>query len=149
MLMFIGAGFSHIWAQKRKQRTFSQKQRHERKRLAIPMVINTPVTQEFSVKTCDISLSGAFLGYEDLQKSMSFTSLVGKRSGIRVGDLVDIRVYTGRFSQFHCQAKVVRYNFNDQEMPPKGIAIEFVKMSKKNRKILESILYSQDKVEAA
>lgn len=149
MLLFIGAGFSHFWTQHRRSRVYSQVQRDKRKNISIPIVINTPVTQEFSVNTCDISLSGAFLSYEDLQKSMVFTSLIGKRSGIKVGDLVDIKVFTGRFSQFSCQARVVRYNFDDQAVPPKGIGIEFINLSKKNRKALEHLIHAQDFSESA
>ena len=144
MLLFIGAGLSHFYTQKKRSRSYKQTQRNERRRISIPIVINTPVTQEFSVNTCDISLSGAFLSYEDLKKSMVFTSLIGKRSGIKVGDLVDIKVYTGRFSQFSCQAKVVRYNFEEQAVPPKGIGIEFINLSKKNRKTLENLIYEQN-----
>ncbi len=140
MLLFIGAGLSHFWQEKRKVRSFAQKQRGERARMALPLLINTPVTQEFTVKTYDISMTGAFLPYEDLKSSVTFTSLIGKRSGIKVGDLLDIKVYTGRFSQFSCQARVVRYNFSDDTPPPKGIGIEFVNISKKSKRTLQTII---------
>lgn len=148
MLLFVGAGIAHLYAQNKKTRRYNQRQRGERVRLSLPLLINTPVTQEFSVNTYDISLTGAFLPYDDLRKSMAFTSLVGKRTGIKVGDLVDIKVYTGRFSQFSCQARVIRYNFSDDNLPPKGIGIEFVNLSKKNKKILENIIL-QDHVQQA
>ena len=143
ILLFVGVGFYHLWTQSRKKRVYKQKQRGQRTKLALPLVINTPVTQEFSVNTFDISLTGAFLAYEDLKHSMTFTSLIGKRSGIKVGDLVDIKVYTGRFSQFNCQAKVVRYNFSDELPPPKGIGIEFVNLNKRKKKLLESLIHSE------
>ncbi len=140
IMMFLCAGSFHFWSSKRKKRNYSQLQRDKRCKLSIPLVINTPVTQEFSVKTFNISLSGAFLGYEDLKNSMSFTSLIGKRNGIKAGDLIDIRVYTGRFSQFSCQARVVRYNLEPGTLPPPGIAIEFVNMTHKNKKILKNLI---------
>lgn len=149
MLLFIGAGISHFYGQKKKNSYYSKRQRSERTRLALPLVINTPVTQEFSVKTYDISLTGAFLPYEDLKNSMAFTSLIGKRSGIKVGDLVDIKVYIGRFSQLHCQARVVRYNFSDSNLPPKGIGIEFVNLNKKKRKILQNLIEKESYQPAA
>jgi hypothetical protein len=143
LLLFLGAGVYHLYSQRRRQRVYPQKQRSARTRLSLPLVINTPVTQEFSVRTFDISLTGAFLPFDDLKNSMAFTSLVGKRSGIKVGDLVDIKVYTGRFSQISCQARVIRYNFSDHSLPPKGIGIEFVNLSKKHQKILRHLIESQ------
>ncbi len=149
MLLFLGAGLSHLYNQNRRRRRYPNKQRSRRARMSLPLVINTPVTQEFSVRTFDISLTGAFLPYEDLKNSMAFTSLVGKRSGIKVGDLVDIKVYIGRFSQISCQARVVRYNFSDNNIPPKGIGIEFVKLSKKNQRILQNLIDKQFQDEVA
>ncbi len=143
LLLFLGAGVSHLFNQKKRKKAYANKQRSKRAKLSLPLVINTPVTQEFSVRTFDISLTGAFLPYEDLKNSMAFTSLIGKRSGIKVGDLVDIKVYTGRFSQISCQARVVRYNFSDNHLPPKGIGIEFVNLSKRNRRQLQSLIENQ------
>ncbi len=143
MLLFLGAGLSHLYNQKKHKRGYANTQRSERYRMSLPLVINTPVTQEFSVRTFDVSLTGAFLPYDDLKNSMAFTSLVGKRSGIKVGDLVDIKVYIGRFSQFNCQARVIRYNFSDNNLPPKGIGIEFVNLSKKNKKLLQNLILQQ------
>ena len=149
MLLFIGAGFSHFYNQNKKKNVYAKRQRGQRTRLSLPLVINTPVTQEFSVKTFDISLTGAFLPYEDLKSSMAFTSLIGKRTGIKVGDLVDIKIFIGRFSQIACQARVVRYNFSDENLPPKGIGIEFVNLNKKNQRNLQNLIDEQLLVEAA
>lgn len=143
LLLFVGAGLSHFYTQNKKKQVYKSMQRSERARISLPLVINTPVTQEFSVRTYDISLTGAFLPYEDLKNSMAFTSLIGKRTGIKVGDLVDIKVYTGRFSQISCQARVVRYNFSEDKLPPRGIGIEFVNLSKKNQKVLENLIYQE------
>jgi hypothetical protein len=140
MIFFILSGLTHYWVMNRRRRAYPQLQRNKRCKLSVPLVINTPITQEFSVRTFDISLSGAFLSYDDLKHSMSFTSLVGRRNGIKVGDLVDVSVFTGRFSQFTCQARVIRYNLEPGTMPPPGIAIEFVNMSKKNRRVLQNLI---------
>ena len=134
---------------RKRHKGYKNAQRSERKKVALPITINTPVTHEFSLNTFDISLTGAFLAYEDLKNSMSFTSLIGKRSGIKTGDLVDITVQVGRFSRLSCQAKVIRYNFSDNTMPPKGIGIEFMNLNPKNKKILESILYSEQFTKAS
>ncbi len=125
------------------------KNREERKKMALPLVINTPVTQEFSIQTYDISLSGAFLSAEDLKKSMTFTSLIGRRTGIKVGDKIDIKIYLGRFRQIECQARVVRHNLDENSRPPVGIGIEFIKMSRKNQKMLSDLIYAQTEIRSA
>lgn len=153
LVILIMAGLGLMRARRKVRlnqgRAYGQKQRNERKKISLPILINTPVTHEFSINTYDISLTGAFFSYEDLKSSMSFTSLIGRRTGIKVGDLIDIKIYIGRFSQLRCQAKVVRYNFSDDSMPPKGIAIEFINLSHRKKKILENILETQDYSQAS
>ncbi len=149
MLLFASFGVAHFYSEKKKTQVYSQRQRAERSRISLPLKISTPVTQEFSVLTYDISLTGAFLPYDELKNSMAFTSLVGKRSGIKVGDLVDIQLITGRFSHITCQARVVRYNFSDDTLPPKGIGIEFIQLSKKSKRVLANIIQQEETLKAA
>lgn len=150
LVFFIAIGGVKIaWDRVRNRNLRKQAPRESRKKMALPIVINTPVTQELSIHTYDISLSGAFLPYDDLKSSMTFISLIGKRTGIRIGDLLEIKVYLGRFSQLSCQAKVVRYNFSDDNPHPKGIGIEFVNLSQRKKKLLASVIYKDDVGKAA
>ncbi len=132
-----------------KKRKNLLKNREERKKMSLPLLINTPVTQEFSINTYDISLSGAFLSAEDLKQSMTFTSLIGKRTGIKVGDKIDIKIYLGRFRQIECQARVVRHNLEQGTHPPHGIGIEFIKMSGKNKRLLSELIYKDELAKSA
>lgn len=141
LLIFIALGLARHQMQNKRLKN-RLKERSERKKIPVPMIINTPITQEFSIKAYDISMSGAFLSSEDLKHSMAFTSLVGKRTGIRVGDKIDIRIYLGRFRQIECQARVVRYNLEVNERPPHGIGIEFIGMSRKHQKMLAELIAS-------
>lgn len=147
LLAFLGVGIHQAWESyklRRKMGFRGGQQRNTRRKVSLPLIINTPVTQEFSVKTFDVSVSGAFLSYEDLKTSMTFTSLIGKRSGIKVGDLVDIKILTGRFSSLSCQARVIRYNFEKDSMPPQGIGIEFVNLTPRKRRVLESLIFADE-----
>ncbi|MCB0379285.1 MAG: PilZ domain-containing protein [Bdellovibrionales bacterium] len=139
-LFFLG-GAIHIIKNRRDQKKRREhRSQGDRHRLPIPLVIETPVTQSFSVTIYDISLGGAFIPLEEMQKSMNFTSLIGKRSGIKVGDLIDLKLQTGRFSQIHCQGKVVRYQEEDLGKYPKGIGIEFINVSKRDQRRLADLL---------
>ncbi len=71
---------------------------------------------------------------------MNFSSLIGKRSGIKVGDIVGLKLQTGRFSHIHCQGRVVRFNLSQTESHPEGIGIKFLDMSRRDQKKLESLL---------
>lgn len=148
LLLCFGA--IHVGLKKKAQRQsyLNMKNREPRKRLAIPLLISTPVTQEFSILTYDISVSGAFLPYDDLKQSMSFSSLIGKRSGIKAGDLIDIKLMTGRFSHFHCQARVVRYNFEEQTLSARGVGIEFIHLSKRKKRMLRNLIESSEAIAA-
>ena len=138
----IGLGLIHAFNQRPNRKIRQLKERSERRRIPLPLMISTPVTQEFSVKTFDVSLSGAFLHYEDLKSSMTFTSLLGRRSGIKVGDLIEVRVITGRFSQFQCQARVVRFCLEDDNTPfPRGLGIEFLNLNSRKIRSLAALIY--------
>jgi c-di-GMP-binding flagellar brake protein YcgR len=141
LMGLIGLGLIQWWQKRPPQRTRRVKQRSERVPVPIPLIISTPVTQEFSVKTYDISLTGAFLHYQDLQNSMTFTSLLGKRSGIKVGDIIEVRVITGRFSHFHCQARVARFCLDENTQSRPGIGIEFLYLSPRKKSRLANIIY--------
>ena len=145
IFLFLGMGVLSRWSRSKRKRKYDHKyeQRDTRTKLSLPLIINTPVTQEFSVRTFDISMSGAFLPYEDLKTSMSFTSLIGKRSGIKIGDLIDIKILTGRFSRLHCQARVIRYNFLENSGIPMGIGIEFMNLSQRKKKVLKHLIESR------
>jgi c-di-GMP-binding flagellar brake protein YcgR len=148
LLAILALGLIWTWrGQKRGLR--KPQQRQPRVRLSIPLIVNSPLTQEFSVTTYDISLSGAFLPYEDLRKSMNFTSLIGKRSGIKVGDMLDIQIPVGRFAKIRCQAKVVRYNFTHPEKRQQGVGIEFINISNRQRKFLETLIDQELQQEVA
>lgn len=140
----IGLGLLHALNQRPRRKVRKLKERAERRRVPLPIMISTPVTQEFSVQTFDVSLSGAFLHYEDLKSSMTFRSLLGRRSGIKVGDLIEVRVITGRFSQFHCQARVIRFCFEDDSTPfPKGVGIEFLNLNSRKKRSLAALIYKE------
>lgn len=151
LVFFVALGCVKIAWDKIRNRNRLRKQgpREVRKKMALPIVINTPVTQELSIHTYDISLTGAFLPYDDLKNSMTFISLIGKRTGIRTGDLLEIKVYLGRFSQLNCKARVVRYNFSDDNPHPKGIGIEFVNLSQRKKKLLAAVIYKEESVKSA
>ena len=147
IFVLLGFGVYQAWAEKKgsKRRGYKFRQRDERKRLHLPLLITTPVTQEFSVNTFDISTSGAFLPLQDLKKSMAFTSLIGKRSGIKIGDIIDIRIFTGRFSQFSCQARVVRYNLDPNAISHTGVGIEFLNLSSRKKKALKNLIEASER----
>ena len=149
ILVLIGFGISQMSMPFQWNGANAGHQRHARKSLAVPMSIKTPVTQEFVIRTTNISVSGAFISYGDLQSSMTFVSLVGRRNGIRVGDLVDVIIYTSRFQPIKCQARVVRYNFDKKALPPMGIGIEFIRLSSRHQRALSNYLAKQQSKEAA
>ncbi len=142
LFVLIAVGLLRV-RQARQRKKHEHQQRSLRKKLSLPLFINTSVTQEFSVRTFDISMTGAFLSYDDLKHSMTFTSLIGKRSGIKVGDLIEIKVPTRGFGFFKCQAKVVRYNFSE-ERPPKGVGIQFVNLNNRKRRMLADLIEAED-----
>ena len=143
LLLFLTGGFLElIKARSGKTSLFKERRSGSpRKRLHIPMTIETPVTQSFSVKTYDISLTGAFIPLFEMKKSMNFTSLIGKRSGIKVGDLITLKLQVSRFSQIHCQGRVIRFANSSEQL--EGIGIQFVDMAKRDQKKLEDLLYDQ------
>ncbi|MCJ8275445.1 MAG: PilZ domain-containing protein [Bdellovibrionales bacterium] len=143
MLFFLAGGSLHVLKVRRENSPGYREQRNldERIRLDLPMMIETPTTQSFSVKTYDISLSGAFIPLNDMKRGMNLTSLVGPRSGIKVGDIIDLKLQTGRFSHIQCQGKVVRLGpAGDQS---EGIGIKFIELSRRDQKRLQQILNAQ------
>jgi c-di-GMP-binding flagellar brake protein YcgR len=148
LLLLITAGLAQIKL-KKKYRGKKSIQRSERRKISIPILINTPITHEISINTYDISLTGAFFEHEDLKKTMTFTSLIGQRTGIKSGDIIDIKIYISRFKNLNCQARVVRYNLQDLNHPPLGIGIEFLNLSYRKKKLLASFIYSDAKLKTS
>ena len=143
LFFFIGGGVQVIKARK-KQGPKEKRGESLRKKLPLPLIIATPVTQSFSVTTYDISTDGAFIPLNEMRNSMNFTSLIGKRSGLKVGDIIDVTLHTGRFSQIHCQGRVVRKEIEQLGQYPEGFGIQFLKLSRRDQKRLELILQSPD-----
>ena len=147
-LIFVGGGLQVLKARKG-GKARNRRSEHARKRIPIPLIIATPATQPFSVTAYDISLGGAFIPFEGMKNSMNITSFIGKRSGLKVGDVIDIKMYTGRFTQIHFQGRVVRLEDSSVGEYPKGVGIQFIKMSRRDQKKLEHLLYSEDNQEVA
>ena len=141
LMLFLCGGCVQILKNRKNQRLIKEKRKGSpRKRLSVPMIIDTPITQSFSVKSYDISTSGAFIPLFEMKESMNFSSLIGKRSGIKVGDIVGLKLQTGRFSYIHCQGRVVRFNLTQTDSHPEVIGIKFLDMSRRDQKKLESLL---------
>ncbi len=94
------------------------------------------------------SLNGAFLDYEDLVKNRIFMNILDQHMGtMRVGDLIDIEIPLGPFKKLSCQARLIRLNFSDHGIPPKGMAVEFINLNESQRQDLDSLISSPDKSE--
>lgn len=140
LFFLVGGSFQVLKTRKNQRRQKEKRKGSPRKRLPLPMIIDTPVTQSFSVKAYDISSSGAFIPLYEMKQSMNFSSLIGKRSGIKVGDIIGLKLQTGRFTHIQCQGRVVRYTTSDTETHPEGIGIKFLDMSRRDQKKLENLL---------
>ena len=147
LLAFIFLGVYQVWLLKREER--NRRKGQDRKKMHLPITIKTPVTDHLKVNTFNISMNGAFLDYEDLKKNETFLHLIGKDTGIKVGDLMDIEIPLGRFRQITCQARLIRYNFSDYELPPKGVAVKFVQLNENQKKNLASLISLKNESSAA
>ena len=147
-ILFILAGiliFYHLKVE-REGNPHLKKRMQKREKKVFPITIKTPVTETFTVNTLDISSGGAFLDYEDLKKNKTFINLLSENIGtMRVGDLIDIEIPLGQFKKFQCQACLVRINFSDYDISPKGMAIKFVHLSEEQEKTLNSLIYNVKK----
>lgn len=112
----------------------------ERKRVNIPMIIDAPYNQAFSVSTYDISLGGAYIRFDEMNTSMNLTSITGPRSGLKVGDLLNLKLHAGRFSNIYCQGRVVRLQKQAKGKYPQGIGIQFLHMKKRDLRKLKMLL---------
>jgi len=112
----------------------------ERKSVSLPMVIEAPYTQAFSVSTYDISIGGAFIGFDDMDRSMNKTAVFGKRSGIKVGDRIRISILVGRFQKITCEGRVARIEEQSLGKYPDGLGLQFVNLSKRSVKLLNSLI---------
>ena len=140
LMTFILLGIHQVWTQKKKL-YYGKKRRWERKKKILPISLKTPITQAFTVNTLDISLSGAFLDYEDLKKNRVFMNVLDKHTGnMRVGDLIDVEIPMGPFRKISCQARLIRFNFSEHGIPPKGMAIEFIHLNEDQLHDLDSLI---------
>ena len=112
----------------------------ERKQVNLPMIIDAPYNQAFSVSTYDISLGGAYIRFDDVHTSMNMSGLTGPRSGLKVGDLLNLKLHAGRFSNIHCQGRVVRLQRQAKGKYPEGIGIQFLHMKKRDLRKLKMLL---------
>ena len=149
LLILVLFGIHRVWSQKKNELS-GRKPRSKRKKKSLPLTIKTPVTQPFTVKTLDISLSGAFLDYKDLEKNKIFMNLLDQNTGMmKIGDLVDVEIPLGHFKKFSSQARLIRFNFSDQTIPPKGMAIEFVHLNENQKRALNLLIFDGNRPDAA
>ena len=149
LMTFILLGFYQVWSQKKKL-YHGKKRRWERKKKTLPLTLKTPITRAFTVNTLDISLNGAFLDYQDLEKNRIFMNILDKDIGtMKAGDLIDIEIPLGPFKKLNCQARLIRLNFSDQGVPPKGMAIEFIHLNENQKEELNSLILEKNKLRAA
>ena len=116
----------------------------ERKKLNIPMIVDTSYNQPFSVATYDISVGGAYIRLTDMQQGMNTTGLTGTRTGLKIGDLMKLKIQVTRFHRISCKGLVVRVEKEAQGAYPEGIGIQFLSMGKKDQSRLQQLLQSLD-----
>ena len=128
------------WQKATKPQQSGSASRATRKRVRLPMLIDAPFNQTFSVSTYDISTGGAFIGFGDLDTSMNRAAIFGTRAGIKIGDSLKIKILAGRFERIYCEGKVVRMEQSSIGDYPDGLGIEFTSISKKNSKKLKTLV---------
>ncbi len=149
LMTFLLLGFHRVLFQKKKFH-HGKKRRQERRKKTLPLTLKTPITRAFTVSTVDISLNGAFLNYEDLEKNRIFMKVLDEDMGtMKVGDLIDVEIPLGPFNKINCQARLIRLNFSDHGIPPRGMAIEFIHLSESQQKELSLLIFDKNEVQAA
>lgn len=101
----------------------------ERKNIQINMQIASLHGLDYSLKTFDISKTGAFLSLNEKQALADFN----------VGDYCDIRLQLSEYKRLRCRARVVRLSHGYGQYPP-GIGLEFKNLPGTEARYLKGIL---------
>ena len=84
-----------------------------------------------------------------MQNSMNKTALLGRRTGIKIGDSLRIRVHAGRFSSLTLEGRVVRLELEAQGAYPAGLGIQFRNLNRGRKKRLRFIVNGELNLEEA
>lgn len=133
-----------FWSVKRDSLSNTAVLRPERRRVSLPMIIESPYEFPFSVLTYDLSLGGCFISLKDMNNSMVKPAILGKRSGLKIGKILRVHLQTGRFTSISLEAEVVRYELEENGKYPAGVGMQFLNLSKKNQRKLNFILFDRN-----
>lgn len=115
--------------------------RSPRRKIPLPVTINSRYNQSFTTFCHDISLSGFFIAEKDIELALSSQSASWSDLKLEVDQEVDIKIQVGTFRFIRCYANIVRINKAMGDYPS-GIGFQFMNMNYQDRSWLRKLLRS-------